>query len=210
MCSPELSPVLAKLYNKCLSESSLPSCWKISPVVPAYKNDGERSDPGNYRLISLLPIRSKIFESFVNNRISKHLEGTGLFSDLQHGIRAFRSTADILTVLSERNYNSLDVGGETRVIALHISKVFDKVLHAGLLHKLKAHGVRGYIPSLNLFFKIGSWSLFLMVCLLHHMISMQQYCRDRFWDPHCFLCTLMTCLMVPFQELEFIQIWLLW
>ena len=50
----------------------------------------------------------------------------------------------------------LDVGGETRVIALDISKVFDKVLHAGLLHKLKAHGVRGCIPSLNLFFKIGS------------------------------------------------------
>jgi hypothetical protein len=73
MCSPELSPVLAKLYNKCLSESCFPSCWKFSSVVPAYKNDGERSDPGNYRPISLLPIMSKIFEYFVNDRLSKHL-----------------------------------------------------------------------------------------------------------------------------------------
>ena len=56
MCSPELSPVLAKVYNKCLFES----CWKFSSVLPANKNDGERSDPGNYRPISLLPIMSKI------------------------------------------------------------------------------------------------------------------------------------------------------
>ena len=148
MCSPELSPVLSKLYNKCLSESCFPSCWKFSSVVPAYKNDGERSDPGNYRPISLLPVISKMFESFVNDRITKHLERTGLFSDLQYGFRAFRSTADLLTVLSERIYNSLDVGGETRAIALDISKAFDKVWHAGLLHKLKAYGVGGCILSI--------------------------------------------------------------
>ena len=43
------------------------------------------------------------------------------------------STADILTVLSEHIYNSLDAGGETRAITLDVSKEFDKVLHAGLL-----------------------------------------------------------------------------
>ena len=58
----------------------------------------------------------------------------GLFSDLQCGFRAFRSTADILTVLSERRWMD---------IALDISNAFDKVWHAGLLHKLKAYGVVG-------------------------------------------------------------------
>ena len=47
--------------------------------------------------------------------------------------------------LSERIYNSLDAGGETRAIALDISKAFDKVWHAGLLHKLKGYGVVGRI-----------------------------------------------------------------
>ena len=117
MCSPELSPVLAKLYNKCLAESCFPSCWKSSAVVPVFKNDGERSDPGKYRPISLLPIVSKIFESFINDSLIKHLDSTGLFSDLQYGFRTLRSTADILTVLSECIYNSLDAGGETRAIA---------------------------------------------------------------------------------------------
>ena len=118
MCSQELSPVLAKLYNKCLAESCFPSCWKPSSVVPAYKNDGERSDSGKYRPVSLLPIISKIFESFIYDSLTKHLDITGHFSDHQCGFRAFRSTADILAVLSERIYNSLDAGGETMAIAL--------------------------------------------------------------------------------------------
>ena len=77
-----------------------------------------------------------------------HLDSTGLFSDLQYGFCALRSTADILTVLSERIYNSLDALGETRAIALDIPKAFDKVWHAGLLHKLKAYGVAGSILSI--------------------------------------------------------------
>ena len=95
MCSPQLSPVLAKLYNKCLAESCFPSCWKSSSVVPGFKNDGERSDPVKYRPISLLPIISKIFGSFINDSFTKHLDIAGLFSDLQYGFRAFRSTADV-------------------------------------------------------------------------------------------------------------------
>ena len=113
-------------------------------IVPFFKNDGERSDPGKYYPISLLPIISKIFESFSNGSLTKHLDITGLFSDLLYGFHAFRSTADILTVLSEHIYNSLDAGGETRAIALDISKAFDKVWHAGF-HKLNAYGVVGPI-----------------------------------------------------------------
>ena len=85
----------------------------------------ERSDQGKYRPISLLPLISKIFESFINDSLTKHRDIIGLFSDLQYGFRALWSTTDILTVLSERIYNSMDAGGETRAIALDISKAFD-------------------------------------------------------------------------------------
>ena len=71
-----------------------------------------------------------------------------LASDLQYGFRAFQSTADILTILSERIYTS-GTGGETRAIALVILKALDKVWHAGLLHKPKAYGIVGPILSIS-------------------------------------------------------------
>ena len=39
-CEPELSYILAKLFSKCLEESCFPDCWKVSLVVPVFKNVG--------------------------------------------------------------------------------------------------------------------------------------------------------------------------
>ena len=41
-CEPELSYILAELFNKCLKESCFPDCWKVSSVVPVFKNIGEK------------------------------------------------------------------------------------------------------------------------------------------------------------------------
>ena len=38
--------------------------------------------------------------------------------------------------------------GTTRAVALGISKAFDRVWHAGLLHKLKSYGISGQIFGL--------------------------------------------------------------
>ena len=40
---PELSYILADLFNMCLKESYFPDCWKVSLVVPVFKNVGGRS-----------------------------------------------------------------------------------------------------------------------------------------------------------------------
>ena len=39
---PERSYILAELFNMCLKESSFPDCWKVSSVVPVFKNVGEK------------------------------------------------------------------------------------------------------------------------------------------------------------------------
>ena len=87
-CEPELSYILAKLFNKCLKESCFPDCWKVSSVVPVFKNVGESSSAKNYHPVSLLSMVSKVFEKLVNNRIVDHLEKCGLFSDFQYGFRS--------------------------------------------------------------------------------------------------------------------------
>ena len=111
-CEPELSYVLAELFNKCLKKSSFPDCWKVSSVVPVFKNVGERSTAKNYCPVSLLSVVSKVFEKVVNNRIVDHLEKCGLFSDFQYGFRPSRST-DLLTVVSDRTARAFNRSGAT-------------------------------------------------------------------------------------------------
>ena len=71
-------------------------------MVPVFKNVRERSTAKNCHPVSLLSVVSKVFEKLVNNRIVDHLEKCGLFSDFQYGFRSSRSTADLLTVVSDR------------------------------------------------------------------------------------------------------------
>ena len=109
-------------------------------MVSVSKNVGERSTAQNYRSVSLLSAVSKVFEKLVNNRIVNHLQKSGLFSDFQYGFNSSRSTADLLTVVSERIARDFNSSGATRALALDISKAFGRVCHAGLLHKLKSYG----------------------------------------------------------------------
>ena len=100
--SPELSPILAKLFNRCLKEGCFPASWKFFAICPVFKNAGERQSPSQYRPISLLSIVSKLFESIINEQILRHLTRADLLSDFLYGFRAYRSTADVLTVITDR------------------------------------------------------------------------------------------------------------
>ena len=79
-CESEPSYILAEHFNNCFKESCFPDCWKVSSVVPLFKNVGERSAAENYHPVSLVFVVSKVFEKLVNNRTFDHLEKCGLFS----------------------------------------------------------------------------------------------------------------------------------
>ena len=70
------------------------------------------------------------------------------FSDFQYGFKSSRSTADLLTVVSDRIAEAFSRSRATWAVALYISKTFDGVCHAGLLHKLKSYGISGQIFGL--------------------------------------------------------------
>ena len=147
-CEPELCHILPELFSKCLKESCFPDCWKVSSMVPVFKNVGERSTAKNSLSVSLLSMVSKVSEKLVNNRIVDHLEKCGLSSDFQYEFRSSRSTADLLLVVSDRIARAFNRSGATRAVALDISKAFARVWYAGLLHKLKSYAIFGQIFGL--------------------------------------------------------------
>ena len=78
-CEPELSYILAELFNMWLKKSHFPDFRKVSLVVPVIKNIGERSTAKIDHPISLLSV-VKAFGKLVNKRIVDHQEKCDLFS----------------------------------------------------------------------------------------------------------------------------------
>ena len=91
---------------------------------------------------------SEVFEKLANNRIVDHQEKCGLFSDFQYGFRSSQSTADLLTVTSDKIARAFNRSAATREVSLDTSKAFGRVWHAGLPHKLKSYGISGQIFDL--------------------------------------------------------------
>ena len=86
--------------------------------------------------LRLLPRFSKLCLTL---HFIKHLESNNLLSDHQYGFRKARSTGDLLSYLTHTWSSSLRDFGESFVVALDISKAFDRVWHKALLAKLPAY-----------------------------------------------------------------------
>ena len=58
LTAPVISKCVAYMINQSVTSGFFPDELKIAKVTPIYKK-GDRSDPGNYRPISILPTISK-------------------------------------------------------------------------------------------------------------------------------------------------------
>ena len=68
---------------------------------------------------------------------------------LSTGFRSSQSTADLLTVESDRIARAFNRSGAIPAVALDISKAFNRLWHAGRLHKLnESYGISGQIFGL--------------------------------------------------------------
>ena len=75
---------------------------------------------------SLLPVVSKAFEKFVNNRIVDHLKKCGIYY-FQYSFKFSRSAIDVLTVVSDRTSRAFNRYVAARAAALDIFKAFYRV-----------------------------------------------------------------------------------
>ena len=114
--------------------------WKRANISPIYKK-GCRSEPLNYRPISLTSVACKILERIIKKQLVLHLESGNLMSKAQHGFRSGKScTTQLLEYLYDVE-NALDNGDSVDAVYLDFSKAFDSVSHCHLLKKLQAAGI---------------------------------------------------------------------
>ena len=68
---------LVHIFNLSLLNGCVPDKLKIAKVIPVFKK-GNRSQPTNYRPISLLSIFDKLLEKLMFSRLISYLEGNNI------------------------------------------------------------------------------------------------------------------------------------
>ena len=108
--SPIVSSSLTHIINLSIRNGVFPNDWKRARVIPIYKED-TKSDPDNYRPISILPIVSKIIEKIVFSQFYGYLIDNNLLSSSQHGFRPLHSTLTTLLISTNNWYQKKLIKG---------------------------------------------------------------------------------------------------
>lgn len=135
-----IAPYLAVIFNECVDIGQFPNLMKYSKVLPLFKS-GDRSDPSNYRPISILPALSKIFEKIIFNQLLGHFNLNKLLHNKQFGFTKGRSTTDAGVALIKHIFDAWQNKQDAVGIFCDLSKAFDCVNHQTLLMKLQHYGL---------------------------------------------------------------------
>ena len=131
---------LEKIFNLSLSSGECPVDWRSANVAPIHKK-GDRTNPSNYRPVSLTSQICKVLESIVRKHILEHLTSNNILSEKQHGFREGRSCLTNLLELVESWTDILDEDDGIDVAYLDFRKAFDLVSHRHLTYKMAKYGI---------------------------------------------------------------------
>ena len=104
-------------------------------MTPIFKQDS-RNQKENYRLISILPIISKIFEKLICRKLSNHFDN--IFSKFQCGFRKGYSPQRCLLLTIGQWKKAVDNKKVFGALLTELSKAFDCICHDLIVARLNA------------------------------------------------------------------------
>ena len=134
-----LASPIAQLCNLSISLASFPNDCKIAKLKPLFKK-GSKTDPKNYRPISLLPLVSKVIEKVIHDQTTTFLTENNILYKFQSGFRNNHSTDFCLSFLNDKILKGFDSGMSTGMILIDLQKAFDTIDHQILLQKMSFLG----------------------------------------------------------------------
>ncbi len=148
---PALCSALTKLFNLMILLEIIPRNCKQGMIIPIYKDNGKpRTDPRNYRPITLLPVIYKLFEKVIHYILTKWVHDNNIsFPNKQQN--AYQKHTGAVTAsfnLQETIYHNIELGSKVHVATLDTKQAFDTVWLSGVFHKLHKLGVTGKMWSL--------------------------------------------------------------
>ena len=139
-CASSIAPVLQKIYQASIDTSYLPRDWRTANITPIFKK-GDRTNPENYRPVSLTSVPCKVLEHIVYRYLITYIEDNNILSDVQHGFRKRRGCDTQLVLLVEELAHALDQRKQIDLVIMDFCKAFDKVPHNRLMLKLQQCGI---------------------------------------------------------------------
>jgi len=135
-----ISPLLCSMFNNMFTNCVYPTSWSKGVKVPIYKK-GDKSDPANYRGITLVNVTAKVFSLILRNRINKWCESNSVFYDGQFGFRDSHSTDDAVFLLHAIIQKVLDKKSKLWCVFVDYQRAFDSVNRDALWIKLVKSGI---------------------------------------------------------------------
>uniref|UniRef100_A0A8C7X067 Reverse transcriptase domain-containing protein n=1 Tax=Oryzias sinensis TaxID=183150 RepID=A0A8C7X067_9TELE len=141
-CHTTLAPLYTKLFQLSFDAGIVPSAWKVAKISPIHKG-GDKSDPSNFRPVSLTSVPCKIMEKIIRKYIMDFGLKNKLFHTAQHGFLPQRSCLTNLITFLDSITKATDEGKTVYSIYLDLSKAFDVLPHIKILQSLEEFGVGG-------------------------------------------------------------------
>ena len=148
ICTKEIVPILTILFTQSFNSGELPNDWLTANINPVFKKS-DKSNPSNYRPISLTSLCCKLMEHILCYNIMNYLESNHILNNYQYGFRSSHSCQAQLISIIEELQLALDCHHQVDLLMLDFSKAFDTVPHQ---HLLKYYGING-----KLYYWLSIW-----------------------------------------------------